>query len=256
LYTERHTGLGFGFDRPWNDYVTASVGIRGENVKTSHLGSIPESEFIRQEGDQLVASFALTQDRRDQALDPSRGNWANIMVEPGVAHTTAIGGALQNANLLGTHGFERNTAEYRVYYTPQPPRGRNFDAPRKVFAFRLRYGFITGTPPFFEQYFVGGADTLRGYDDDRFWGTQELISSLEYRYPIQKSFNLIPFIDYGGAWGGYGNVSTFTQSREFRLHLAGGMGVAFRTPLGQIRIDLGVNERGGTRPTFLIGNSF
>jgi outer membrane protein insertion porin family len=256
LYTERHTGFSLGLDRSLTDYLTGSVGVRAENVHTSAHGSIPQAEFIKQEGDQVVGSFGLSLDRRDQSLDPSRGTLSTLTIEPGLANTTSIGGALQNRGLLGTHAFNRSTFEYRAYYTFQPPRGRNFDAPRRVFAFRVRYGLVTGTPPFFEQYFVGGADTLRGYDDDRFWGTQELISSLEYRYPIQKSFNVIPFIDYGGAWGGYGNVSTFTQSSQFKLHFATGLGVAFRTPLGQIRIDYGFNERGGSRPTFLIGNSF
>ena len=256
LYTERHTGASVGLSRAISDYVTASVGLRGENVNTSRLGSIPEQSIIKQDGPVLTSSFGLLEDQRDLTLDPSRGYWASALVEPGISHITSIGGAIENKAVLGTHTFEKNTLEYRAYYTNQPPRGRNFDAPRRVLAFRIRYGYVTGIPPFFEQYFVGGADTLRGYDDDRFWGTQELISSLEYRYPIQKSFNIIPFIDYGGAWGGYGSVSTFSQYSSFRMHLAGGLGVAFRTPLGQIRIDFGVNENGGNRTTFLIGNSF
>ncbi len=256
LYTERHTGASVGFTKPFGETLTGGIGLKGEDVVTSHIGSIPPSSLVKQDDDQLITSFYLTQDRRDLALDPSRGDWFNVITEPGIAHIRDEGGALANSDALGTHVFARNTVEYRAYYTKQPPRGRNFDAPRRVFAFRVRYGYLGGVPPFFEQYFVGGADTLRGYDDDRFWGTQELISTLEYRYPIQKSFSIIPFIDYGGAWGGYGTVNGFNQYSSFRLHLAEGLGVSFRTPLGQIRIDFGVNENGGNRTTFLIGNSF
>jgi outer membrane protein insertion porin family len=256
LYTERRTGGDFNFTRPLAETLSGLVGFRGENVHTSQTGSIPQAALIKQDGDIYQGSLGLNLDNRDLPTDPSRGDWANLLFEPGLADITEQAGAIQNKDLLGTHLYQKTSLEYRAYWTPQPPRGRNFDAPRRVFALRVKYGFMTGVPPFFEQFFVGGADTLRGYDDDRFWGTQELISSLEYRYPIQKSFNLIPFIDYGGAWGGYGGVSSFTQSQDFRMHFAAGLGVAFRTPLGQIRIDFGINENGGNRTTFLIGNSF
>jgi outer membrane protein insertion porin family len=130
------------------------------------------------------------------------------------------------------------------------------DAPRTVVAFRTRVGDIEGTIPYFEQYFAGGSDTLRGYLDDRFWGKYTLLTNLELRYPIQKSFSLIGFVDYGGAWGGYGTIQNYTQSETIRLHLGYGPGISFKTPLGNIQLFLGFNEDGGTETHFLIGNSF
>ncbi len=120
----------------------------------------------------------------------------------------------------------------------------------------MRYGNITGNVPFFEQYFAGGSETVRGYQEDRFWGRQTLISTLEYRHPIQKSFNIIGFVDYGGAWGGYAGVNEFTQSNTFSLHLGYGAGLSFKTPLGPIRLDVGFDNRGKARTHFLIGTSF
>jgi outer membrane protein insertion porin family len=110
--------------------------------------------------------------------------------------------------------------------------------------------------PFFEQYFAGGADTIRGYEEDRFWGKQQLLTTLEYRHPIQKAFNVILFVDYGGAWGGYGSVNKFTQSSSPNLNLGYGIGFSFRTPLGPLRLDLGFNKEGKSRTHFLIGTSF
>ncbi len=119
----------------------------------------------------------------------------------------------------------RSTVEFREYWSPgQKPRGTDFEAPRKVIATRIKYGNITGRVPYFEQFFAGGPDTLRGYDPDRFWGTQTLLMTAEYRHPLQKDFNIILFADYGGAWGGYGAVNSFTQNKNFELHLGFGPG--------------------------------
>ncbi|MFX9089342.1 BamA/TamA family outer membrane protein, partial [Acinetobacter baumannii] len=85
-------------------------------------------------------------------------------------------------------------------------------AQRPTIAFRTRFGAITGTVPFFEQLFVGGTDSLRGYDNQRFWGNRSILSTLEYRYPVQKSFSLAAFADYGSAWGGYGQLNNFEQT--------------------------------------------
>ncbi len=149
------------------------------------------------------------------------------------------------------------SAEYRAYFSSGPPRPLDeLDAPRKTLAFRARVGTIVGPIPFFEQYFAGGADTVRGYDEDRYWGKNTLLTTVEYRFPIQKAFSLILFVDYGGAWGGYGSVNTFTQASGFNMHIGYGPGIAFKTPLGLIRLDLGINEHGGTRTHFQIGPSF
>jgi len=132
----------------------------------------------------------------------------------------------------------------------------DFEAPRRVIAARVKYGWIDGNVPYFEQFFAGGPDTVRGYEPDRFWGKQTLLTSIEYRHPIQKSFDIILFVDYGGAWGGYGTVNYYNQWNTFRLHWGYGPGLSFKTPFGQIRVDLGFNETGGAQPDFLIGNSF
>lgn len=256
LYFERRTGGALNFARPIANHVTGSIGGRLEGVKTSNVKTNNQNGFIEQDGTIGVLSLATNINRRDYDLDPSRGDWFNIALEPGVSKISHIGGAIQDQSILGTHTFGRGTVEYRAYWTPQPPRGRQFDAPRRVFAFRVRYGKIIGKEPFFEQFFVGGADTVRGYDDDRYWGTDQLIANFEYRHPIQKSFNVIGFIDYGGAWGGYGTVNNYTQYRNFKMHVGYGVGVGFRTPLGQIRLDFGINEKGGSRTHFLIGTAF
>lgn len=256
-YTERRTGGSIGFSRPFKeDTLVAGLSLRAENIRTEDLTTNTGNDFIQQDGDVAILAGSLTMNRRDVDLDPSRGSWARLLIEPGYSNITRVGGQTNNSDILGSNTFLRNSIEYRAYLSPGPPRGLKLDEPRRVFALRARYGMITGKVPFFEQFFVGGSDSLRGYSEDRFWGKNMIALTAEYRHPIQKSFNAIAFVDWGGAWGGYGSVNTFTQSSTPRMHLGYGLGLSFRTPLGPIRIDYGFNENGGSRTHLLIGTSF
>lgn len=256
-YTERRTGSIVGVSRPIGENLTGSISGRFESV-TTNVATELTNGFIQQDGTIASAVFGLSNNRRDLDTSPSRGSLLTLSVEPGFSDITKIGGLITDQSTLGSSFFTKYVMDYRLYFSPgQPPRPRDkLDDPRRVVAFRVRAGTITGKIPFFEQFFAGGADTVRGYDEDRYWGKTELLGTAEYRYPLQKGFDLVPFIDYGGAWGGYGTVNTFYQTNSFRMHLGYGIGVSFRTPLGPIRLDFGIGERGHTRTHFQIATSF
>ena len=256
-YIERHTGVSIGFAKPISKELSGSLTTRLEGVKTANTSPLNGNGFIQQDGFVATQSIGLVRDHRDTTIDASRGNFISAAVEPGYSNITRVGGLIADQSYLGWSIFSKFSVEYRQYFTNGKPRPLDeLDAPRKVIAFRARAATIAGPVPFSEQYFAGGSDTVRGYDEDRYWGKTMLITNLEYRYPIQKSFNLIGFVDYGGAWGGYGSVNTFTQYSGFNMHIGYGLGIAFKTPLGLIRLDLGVNEHHGTRTHFQIGPSF
>lgn len=258
-YIERRTGGSAGFSRPKNDYVTYGLTGRYEGVQTDNIdsSSVQNIKYIQQDGNIWTASLSYTDSRRDHPSDPSKGYWANVLVEPGIAKITHVGGATNDPALIGTHGFVRTVVDYRKYFTKEPDRPlTQLDAPRHVWAVRAKYGAISGTIPYFEQFFVGGADSLRGYEDSRFWGRQMFLGTIEYRHPLQKSLNLIGFLDYGGAWGGYGQIQSYSQSEKMKLHIGYGPGISFKTPLGNIQLYLGFNEEGKSRGHFLIGSSF
>ncbi|MBS1716978.1 MAG: FtsQ-type POTRA domain-containing protein [Armatimonadetes bacterium] len=254
-YSERRTGSSFTFGKVLRDDLNLNYGARYERINTTGINSKTTTGFIKQDGAVGSGSLALQRNRRDVDTDPSRGDWARVSVEPGVANITEVGGDLQDPGLIGSHTFVRTNLEYRRYWSPQPPRTiKDLDAPRQVLAFRTRFGYIAGTVPFFEQFFAGGADTIRGYPEDRYWGREYWVSTLEYRFPIQRSFNLIGFVDYGGAWNGYDTLNTYTQGAH--LHRGNGIGLSFNSPLGPIRLDVGWDENGKSRTHFLIGTSF
>ncbi|MFZ4507908.1 MAG: BamA/OMP85 family outer membrane protein [Fimbriimonas sp.] len=254
-YNERRTGGTIGFSRPQNDALTYGLSARYERISTDNTVESSANNFVQQDGEVGVLSIASVSNRRDVDVDPSRGDWLRWEVEPGYANITKSVGP-PSTLLLGSSTFVRNTLEYRTYFTNQKPRGDQLDAPRRVLALRAKYGVISGNVPFFEQFFAGGSDSVRGYAEDRFWGRQTLLTTIEYRYPLQKSFNLIGFYDYGGAWGGYDTVNDYTQSNSIRLHSGYGFGFSFRTPLGPIRLDFGWSEKGKSRTHFQIGFSF
>ncbi len=255
IFSERRTGAALAVGRTFSDDISASIAVRYEGIKTSDVNTDSSTGFIQQDGTLATLTLGLTRNRRDVDIDPSRGDWFRIEVQPGFANITAVGGELNDT--LGRKNFLKTTAEYRLYWSDQKPRTRNeLDAPRRVLALRARYGTITGDVPFFEQFFMGGASTIRGYEEDRFWGNQSLLTTLEYRVPIQKALSVSAFVDYGGAWGGYGQVGSYSQSRSANFKIGYGLGVSFRSPLGPLRLDIGFDDRGKSRTHFQIATSF
>lgn len=256
-FSERRTGLGVTFSRPVSKTYRATLGLSAQNINTINKNLGPNTEFIQQDGDLVYLQMAVDYDTRRPSQEPWGGQFIRLLLEPGYSNITRIGGNVAtDTQVLGAKSFIRSSLEYRQYWSRPLKPNEPFDKPRPVVAFRARYAQLTGTVPFFEQLFVGGSNSLRGYDAQRFWGNQSFLSSLEYRYPLQKSFNLIAFVDYGGAWGGYGRLRDFTQSSTPKMQLGYGLGAAFRTPLGPIRIDFAFNQNGGNKTHFFFGTSF
>ncbi len=255
IFSERRTGAAVAIGRSFSDAISGNIAVRYEDIRTSDLDTDATTGFIQQDGTLATVTLGMTQNRRDVDIDPAKGDWFRIEVQPGFANITAVGGDVSDS--LGHKNFLKTTAEYRYYWSPQKARARNeLDAPRRVFALRARYGTISGDAPFFEQFFMGGASTVRGYQEDRFWGKQSFLSTLEYRHPLQKALSVSAFIDYGGAWGGYGQVGSFSQSKTASLKVGYGLGVSFRSPLGPLRLDIGFDDRGKSRTHFQIATSF
>ena len=257
-FDERRTGASVAVSKIFRDIYSLTYGASFERIETLKLRTNTATDFIQQDGDLVVLNAQFARDRRDVIADPAEGDYARIAIEPAFANISKIGGNVGDVtDVLGKNTFFRTTLEYKAFFSQRPKDPEKRGKPRKVLAVRARYGSIIGTAPFFEQLFMGGSDSLRGYSDQRFWGKQSFLSSVEYRVPIQDNFRLIGFADYGGAWGGYGTLNNFAQSKSLKLNLGYGVGAAFKAgPLGLIRIDFGFNEKGQNRTHFSIGANF
>ncbi len=257
-FAQRRTGARISLSRSLTNDIRAFIALRGEGINTENFRpEAPYERVVAMDGTVAGITLGVTRNRRDSALDPSRGDWIRIALEPSYGKITSVGGARSGFDILGENFFTKGTLDYRYYWSPQPPRTpEKLDEPRRVVALRAYLGNIQGKVPFFEQFFVGGSYGPRGYPEDRFWGRTMMLFQAEYRHPIQQSFNLVAFVDYGGAWDGYGTIRDFTQTGVMSMHVGYGFGINFRTPLGPIRLDVGFDENGKARTHFLIGGSF
>lgn len=255
--SQRRTGATVGISRPTDRQTRANINLRAESLNTINFTPDPGEEFIVQDGDLASLSFGVTRNRRDNSVDPASGDWIRLAVEPSFSNIVSVGGLTSGYDILGQNFYTKLAIDYRTYFSPGPKRKpEEFDQPRRVLAARVYAGHVVGEVPFTEQFFVGGANGVRGYTEDRFWGKTTFLAQLEYRHPIQQSFNVVAFVDYGGAWGGYGTVREFTQSPNLNLKLGFGVGVNFKTAFGPIRLDIGFDDKLKPRTHFQIGGTF
>jgi outer membrane protein insertion porin family len=165
-----------------------------------------------------VVNLGLTNDTRDLRFDPKHGGVHSLNVEFGD---------------VGSGGqFTRTTANLRRYY----PAGKS-----RVWAHRLLLGTSSGDVPLSELYWLGGPDSLRGYDRDSFFGRSAAALSSELRVPVGTGLQLVGFVDAGHASGSGG------------LKASIGAGLRVVTPIGPLRLDFAVGSE-GARSHFTAGS--
>ena len=157
-------------------------------------------------------------DSRDNIYEPTRGRR--------ISYTAQWAGH----GLGGDFDFYKFTAEARMY--------KKLGA-KNVLAFRARGGFIQGDAPYSQLFTLGGADSLRGSEDDQFRGKYMYNATLEFRFPIVKKVSGVLFTDIGDAWDAP-NVSWYNSKKTFNYGV--GAGVRITTPIGPVKLDYGVGK--------------
>ncbi len=270
FYNERRKGADVTLGRPLSDKSDIYLTARAENVETNpqllSLNLDNNLLTIAQEGDVYSGTLKYVRNTRDIDLDPAAGSYASYAVEVGHGDTTryklvpGLDAGGNPTNLIVPSAlegmYEKFTVDYRRYFSKGGAKTAVNDK-RTTFAVRLRAGISGGDIPFFEQFFVGGGESLRGYKEDRFWGDKMAVASLEFRKPLAQSVVGVIFCDYGSAWGGdpWYTVASFPQSNGFKGHFGAGLGLRINTPIGNLRLDYGHGSEGG-RTHFSIGHAF
>lgn len=253
-YDERRRGGIVTLSRPLSERTRAYIGVRTESVRTNNPSVLPSEIFIKQDGTVSALSLRLTHNTRDVDFDPASGGFDSFAFETALADLKDIGTAI-SGGFVGKANFNKISIDLRRYFSPQGRRRALADK-RHVFAVRLYAGKAFGKLPFFEQFFLGGAESLRGYPEDRFWGENVALLSVEYRAPLAQNLVGVVFVDAGDAWGGrYGTINDFTQHSGFKPQVGAGIGIRVRTPIGPLRLDYGFGSE-GARTHFSIGNIF
>ncbi len=170
--------------------------------------------------------FGVDLNTTDDLLDPHRGWTASLGVEP-------VGGFLG-----GDFAFVRLIAEGRRY---QPLPGDFTLALRTRIGFADPYG-STRDIPLFERFYAGGIDSVRGYErrhvgpmvrGDPIGGLSLIEGSIELRHPITETISGAIFFDAGQV-----SPNRFDPPVD-DLRYGMGFGVAYKTPVGPLRLDLG-----------------
>jgi outer membrane protein insertion porin family len=176
-------------------------------------------------------------DTRNDVFDPRRGLYLNSNVE------------LAGGFLGGDNSFCRFNADFRCF---QRVMLSHLLALRVTAGLALPFGRATGVP-YYEEYSVGGANTLRGYGersigpnlvtaDSSRYGDILGNANLEWRSPIVpvptsvvKGVGGVLFADAAVL---FGNQEDYAVKREY-VGLAAGVGLRVNTPVGPIRLDYG-----------------
>ena len=212
--------------------------------------------FQRAEGEDLVSRVGLTflRDTRETLLFTRKGNRSSLEFE-----YAGIGGD------INYYKMEGRTAQFIP----------TFDAYEQSLSIVARAGSVepfgqSDSVPFYDRFYLGGPDTLRGFDyrevgprdsdttarDEAVGGNSYALVSFEYGFRIAEPLGLVVFYDWG-----FVNENDFDFSMS---NYADNWGVGARIMLmgSPLKLDLGIpitspeGVGGGTQFNFSFGTRF
>ena len=163
-----------------------------------------------QSGSKYGLTFSLTRDSRDYFLNPTRGRRDHLAFE-----------------------FSRGDFKLRKLWLDLQ---QYFSTWRKqVVAIGLHAAAAWGhnIPPT-ELFYLGGANTLRGYDEDWFSGPRRAYANIEYRLLVGRTSQIFGFLDLGA-------VTKVDAPTTFDpLRVGYGLGIRLESKGGILSMDYGL----------------
>jgi outer membrane protein insertion porin family len=224
-YDRDSTGGSLRFGYPILDYTRGYIRYAYDISDISNVVEDYEEYILEERNVESSVSLSLVYDSRNQVFNPSDGSNHKV--------------TLQHAGLGGNVGFTKLTAETGWYY----PLFWS-----TVFFAHGEMGYVwrhSGKDlPDYERFYLGGIDSLRGFDwrevspvdEDglNYGGDRYIQFNLEYLFPIIKDagFMGLFFYDAGNAYdGGSINLSDMRESAGF--------GIRWYSPMGPLRLERG-----------------
>lgn len=249
--TQAQFGGGVTLSKPidgWN----ASVGLNytrtsirddnGKVIATDQLGK-PVS-FSGTGVDDLVAVTAgISKDQRNDLNNPTSGSVVSLTSSQSIP--IGSGSILMNQ-------VKANYSEYipvNLLGTKDP----------QVLAFNVQGGTTIGDLPPYMAFNVGGLNSVRGYGTgDVATGRSYVLASAEYRIPLFNPVGAVVFADFGSDLGTADTVPGEPGVVRGKPGTGFGYGAGLRvnSPVGVIRADFGLNDQGGSKVQFGLGQRF
>ena len=247
---EIRRGGNLRFTRPLGDW-RSTLGLNYTNISTRdrNLNIARRDElgnpltFSGSGVDELyTVSFGAIRDRRDNPFNPTSGSILSLSTEQSIP--------LGRGNIVSN----RLLANY-IQYVPITLLGiSESEALPEMLAFNLQGGTVIGDLPPTEAFRLGGRNSVRGYDSgDIGSGRSYFLASGEYRFPVGRDVGGVIFVDFASDLGTGDSVLGKPASvRDKPGTGAGvGLGVRVRSPVGLVRLDVGIGNSGEIK--FVLG---
>jgi outer membrane protein insertion porin family len=223
--------LGFGYQK---------VSIQNTDGKITPFDreNQPLSFSSTGKDDFLTAQIGLSQDTRDNPLQPTQGS----LVKFSAQQSLPIG--VSNITLT------KLTGNYTHYL---PVSLLNLDRGAQTVAFNLQGGTALGDLPPYEAFALGGVSSVRGYDEAGLGaGRSYLRASTEYQFPIFALLGGAIFADYGTDLGTGKTIRGDPAGIRGKPGSGFGYGAGLRLnlPWGTLQVNFGINDRGDRRIQF------
>lgn len=205
--------------------VSASFTFGGESMKPrSDRTTVPRST-------RTTGGVGFRFEGRDFPANPRAGLTLRLGAEYGERKTDAEpergveGDRIRQSTLDGGFGIYRPVGRAGVAALEVEGIGRFTDAPY--------------VPPY-DQFYLGGARTLRGYDEDRFRGSRLAWSRLEYRHLLGALSRVFLFVDTAYIFARREEGGAVVRDELTRTGY--GFGLRVDSAAGIIGIDYGLGE--------------
>ncbi len=230
-FDRRTVGTQTGLMYPLGEYSSLSASYRLEFYSLDDVAADASSAIKSYDGDNIasVVSLSFSRDTTDHPLAPTKGTKQSVTLEYG-------GGIIG-----GSDDYYKVTASYGAYYSL---------VHRHVIHARGTVGavFENGDDPIpaFERYYIGGMNSLRGYDyeevspldhrtGESIGATNVFYGSVEYIWLVNQEYNifLVPFFDIATVYDE--EYDTFGDNNYYST----GLEVRWDSPFGALRFAYG-----------------